>query len=786
MTTELWFESGEDSLSVRHFTVREGLSSLFEAVVTAVSPKGDVDLDSLVGRGAALRLVNGRERVFRGVARSVALVHAEPGGLSTYEIHLAHSLWLLGQRTNHRIFQHRSVPEIAGQILGEWGLAAEWQLDTSAHPRLEYRVQYGESDLAFVSRLLEETGITYRPLAAEGDRPGLALTDSPQHRKPRDGGPVPFIDNAAASLLAEYVTDVRFTQEVSPTRVVLRDFDFRRRLDYELAGTAATEGGDPRLEQHHYIPGAFAADEAAPPANARVTTAAAAQHLARGRAAGRVVTFTTNLLDLFPGVVFAIGDHPHPQLAADKTLLVTDLRLEGGPAGSWKISGRAVPAAQPYHPLRATPKPRIDGVESAVIVGPKGQTIHTDEHARVRVQFHWDRAGRFDEASSCWIRVSQGWAGAGFGLLALPRVGQEVLVAFYGGDPDQPVVVGRVFNGPNPVPYKLPEHATRSTWRSESVPGSEGFNELLFEDARGRELVYLQAERNLEQLVKVDESLSVGHNRTKQVGIDETELIGASQTTTVGLSRTAMIGGVDSTHVGMRHAVTVEQAAGAARLGPTGTEMTDRKITLTTGEATITLEGPNITLDAAASILLNAASEISIHGRANITVMAGASVRIEAQDGEVVVQGGPLVHINPETGGKAADGLLELAVDAPPEVDLDDHLDEVDEHRHFNVDEPHWFQEQTAPGGQWDPLRWGKPFQDFGFFNLGVVGRAAGIPAGVLLRQAGTRHIAEHGPSPEAGDPGNGLWGGRAPFGNDPRSHEWLKKGIAHFDKHYR
>lgn len=782
MSIDLWLESGEDSLSVRRFSVKDGLSALFDAVVIAASPKADLDIDGLVGRGAALRLVHQHTRTFQGIVRSAALVQAEATGLSTYEIRIAHGSWLLSQRVNHRVFQHKSIPEIVTEILGEWGLSGQWSVDSARHPKLEYRVQYGESDQAFIQRLLEEAGITCR-LVPDGEvGSDLLFTDAPHREKPRQP-PLMFVDNPQAPLGFDHVKSVRLFREVGPSKVALRDFDFRRRADYELIGNAAAGAGNPRLEHYRYAHGGAGAGDTSARADARAATLAAEQALAGEEASRRVVSFETNAIDLYPGTVFAIADHPHPQLAADRPLLVTELVIEGGALDTWKISGRAAHASAPYHPLRVTPRPRIDGVESAVVVGPKGHPIHTDEHGRVRVQFHWDRVGRFDDKSSTWIRVSQGWAGAGYGLLALPRVGQEVLVAFFGGDPDQPVVVGRVFNGPSPVPYKLPENATRSTWRSESVPGSDGFNELLFEDAKGRELVYLQAERNLDQLVKVDESITVGNNRSKQVGANETEVIGASQTTAVGATRNATIGGVDATQVGLRHSVTMAQAPGSEAITPTAVEMVDRRITLTTGEATITLEGPNITLDAAASILLNAASEITIHGKANIKVMSGASVRVQAQDGDVVIQGGPYVQINPERGGEA---VGDLPVEAPPEVDIHDDLDLAEQQRYFNADDPHWFQRQTAAGGQWDPMRWGKPFEEFGFFHLGLVGRAAGIPAGVLLRMEGSRHAQAHGASPERGDPGNGMWGGKAPFGNDPKRHASMQKGIDHYEKNLR
>jgi type VI secretion system secreted protein VgrG len=249
------------------------------------------------------------------------------------------------------------------------------------------------------------------------------------------------------------------------------------------------------------------------------------------------VALRTNVLDLSPGKVFQVLNHPHASLAGGARLLAMAQSIEGGFGVEWTVRARATFADAPYRPPLCTPKPTVDGVQSAVVVGPAGQEIHADEFGRVRAQFPWDREGKNDDASSCWIRVSQGWAGTGFGLLNLPRVGQEVLVGFLDGDPDQPMVVGRVFNAQNPVPYPLPAHKTRSTWKSRSSPGGDGFNEIMFEDLTGRELVWVQAERDLRKLVKNDETITVGHDRRKLVKGNESETVGLDRTEVTGRDR---------------------------------------------------------------------------------------------------------------------------------------------------------------------------------------------------------------------------------------------------------
>jgi type VI secretion system secreted protein VgrG len=814
----LWFASGEDSLSVRQFTVQEGVSSLFEVDLLARSPSDDLDLESLLGRPASFRIQRpladgpGAPRTFHGICSAARQTRVERSGLSTYELRIVPPLWLLTERRNHRVFQHASIPEIVARLLTEWGIEASWHIDKDAYPRLEYRVQHGETDYSFLSRLLEEAGIAFTLGAAkEGDERDAAATvsffDHLASTEPRAGGPIAYQDSVTGAGGREYITGVRISHELRPGKLTLRGFDFRRKLDAPLFAVAAAPipGGpsdlEARLEQHVYSPGSFFAEKAIaerskrgdrPAADDRGISRAdekvgkqqADRRLAAARGGRRGVELATNVLDLAPGTVFSIGGHGHSDLADDHELLMTHLRMTGTHDAEWTIEGSAVFTDIQYQPARTTPKPLVQGVESAVVVGPADEEIHTDEFGRVRVQFPWDREGEFDEGSSCWIRVSQGWAGAGYGMLALPRVGQEVVVGFFGGDPDQPIIVGRLFNTTSPVPQRLPENRTATTWRSSTSPGGQGWNEITFEDAKGQERLFMQAERDLETLVKANASATVGGNRSRQVGATETVEIALAQTIAVGGGRAVSVGGDDQTTVGGRYAVNLgpsEERRGAL---PTGLEMIDRKITLSTGEATITLEGPNITLEAAASILLNAAASITINGRADIHLGAGANVVLKARDGDIVVQGGPNVHINPIAAAEEDPGAV--PVEAPPDLEMDDDVLEAEDGVLFQPDEPGWLQSQLAPGGKLDPLRWGPEYEDFGNFHLGVMAAAAGIPLGVMMRQNGKRAVAEHGASEERGDPGNGLFGGKAPYGNTPEHHALMVRGAAYHARCYR
>lgn len=533
----LWFAGSDDSLSVRRFSIREGLSQLFEVSAVALSPNSDIDLDAIVGRPASFQLQSGLAhaaspaRAWTGICSLLEQIRTEPHGLSTYQVRIVPALWLLTQRRGYRVFQHSTIPDIVSSILQEWSIPATWRIDRAAYPRLEYRVAYDETDFAFVSRLLEEAGISYF-FADDGDgHAQLVLADEPQAREPRAGGPIRHVDNPNQAAEREHVTEVRIAREIGPGRLTIRGFDFRRKVDVPLVAEAPhVSGPEQRLERHVYAPGAFLAeggkpadtpvadDKGAVRADEKVGLLRATRLLDAERGASRRIAFRTNVVDLAPGTVFSIDGHAREDLGPTRALLATELHLEGDPTTEWTLSGRAVLADRPHRPLHKTPKPHVSSVQSAVVVGPRGEDIHTDELGRVRVQFHWDREGRLDENSSCWIRVSQGWAGGGFGLLALPRVGHEVVVGFFEGDPDQPVIVGRIFNGGSRIPYKLPEHRTVSAFRTATSPATGGYSELRFDDARGAELLHVQAERDLTKIVKLDETETTGRDRILQVG----------------------------------------------------------------------------------------------------------------------------------------------------------------------------------------------------------------------------------------------------------------------------
>jgi len=661
---ELSFTSKEDSLSVRHFAIHEEISGLFEVTILARSPLDEIDLEGIVNEGAGFALVSGvahltaTTRAWTGICSHMELVQAEPTGLSTYSLTIVPALWRTTLRRNNRIFQHLTVPEIVTSVLTEWQIKPELRL-SAKYLTHEYRAQYDETDFAFISRLLEEAGIAYF-FTHDGPETMLVLSDEPTTGDPRPS--LPYVDNPGESAEQEFISKVKLVQRVKPGRFTVRDFDFRNQLDAKLfaEARAATETA---YEHYTYEPGAFwyepgqggdtpVADDKGIARTSMSEGNLLAQRLLDGeRRARRALGYTTNVVDLSPGTLLTIAPHPRKDISGKK-LLVIESSLEGEPGKEWTMKGHAVYADVTYRPQRRTRRPRVQGVQSAVVVGPPGQEIHVDEFGRVRVQLHWDREGSYNDRTACWIRVSQGWAGAGYGFLNLPRVGQEVLVEFFEGDPDRPVVTGRVFNYTRRVLYKLPDEKTKSGWKTESSPGAGGFNELSFEDAAGRELIHIQAQKDYTELVKHDQTSTVRNNRSASVIANDSMTVGGSQSISVGGDQSHTVAKYQSNNIG-----APPPPPPAPQPDPPGGNRTStiaHHDTIDAGNVITGTVGPGVGYvyrDDQNIVISNGISSVVItpHGlyfdaKGNFTISAGGTLKLSGK--QTVIDGKPNVYFN--------------------------------------------------------------------------------------------------------------------------------------------
>ncbi|MGK3967641.1 type VI secretion system Vgr family protein [Sorangium sp. So ce118] len=601
-----------DMLDVRRFQVTERMSSLFEVQVVAVSDNPDIDFEAVIGQPMTFTAHANRTRIWSGLCSHLQQVAVEERHLSTYELTLVPRLWLATQRRNHRMFQHKSEVDIALQLLGEWGISPTRRL-ASEYKKRKYRVQYGESDYTFISRMLEDAGVSF--YFDSGGESRLVLDDRPQANAARV--PIAYREHPTDAD-REHVTKVVVGRRLRPGKYTVRDHDHRRPANYKLLATAAGAGSvEEQLERFHYVPGAFLFEsqkgESSPTADEQGKyradelegEALAQRRLEAKRASAREIGFKTNVIDPVPGAVLSFLEHPKSELGPDKKLLILESQLSGEVPGVWEHSCVAVSADAPYRPPLRTRKPRAQGVESATVVGPPGEEIHVDEFGRVRVHFHWDRESKMNNDSSCWIHVSQPWGGAGFGGTNLPRIGQEVIVDFLGGDPDRPIIVGRVYTNLQKTPYSLPANKTQSGWKSSSSPSTDGYNEIMFEDKAGSELVRMQAEKDLHKLVKNDQETTIGRDRTTGIGNNEDVTVGNNATKSVMNSLREMVGMIRARAVGIDETV---------QIGRNQTINVGEKIEITCGKSQLVMDKDgNITIKGV-RILVDGSEHVQVFG----------------------------------------------------------------------------------------------------------------------------------------------------------------------------
>jgi type VI secretion system secreted protein VgrG len=632
---------------VRRFTVREGFSSLFSVELVGLADDHTVDLDQVVGQAVTFRIeatekrhVQGK-RSWSGVCQYIEQVegmlpsrHAHRPQ-STYRLRLVPRLWLLGQRINSRIFQRLSIPDIVDALLEDWSIAPKWKIDRGSYPKLEYKSQYAETDLQFFLRLLEEAGISFLLDDTSGDTE-LLLVDQPTSAPLRDHGVVRFEHEPNAADEREHVTKLHLAHDVRPGARMLIDYDMRAPAT-KLRGEAK-KATDPESRYEHmlYRTGAFhvegkggdtptADDKGAYRHSPTYGKKVAQIGLDGVRTGRRIVDFATNVLGLSPGTHFIAEGHPHEALV--ETLMVHDFAIDGDDVGELHMSARAVFVKEPFRPAPKTDKPKVFGAQSATVVGPAGQEIHVDELGRVRVKFPWDRDPKQDDDSSVWMRVNQGWSGVGFGMINIPRIGQEVLVGFLDGDVDDPIVMGRVFNALNPVPYKLPDRKTISGWKTHSSPTNGGYNEIQLEDKADKELIYIRAQRDEHHLVQRNTVHRIEKNHWRTVLENQHFIVKKTKKEWV----------VEDDHLHVQ----------GGRM-----QKIDKSTSLTVGSDQDEKIGNKHALEAGKEIHLKAGKDVVVEAGSSLTIKGpGGHLRIHAGGIDIV---GTLVKIN--SGGSPGSG----------------------------------------------------------------------------------------------------------------------------------
>jgi type VI secretion system secreted protein VgrG len=623
----------DDVLLFAGMSGSEALGRLSEFRVRLFSLDTSLKIGDVLGKPMTVMLAtteDGDPRHFNGIVTRFAHT-GWSGDFAVYEATLHPWLWLLGRAANCRIFQDMSVPDIVKAVCAPYGGAAVLSVTALSgdYPALPYCVQYRETDFDFVCRLLEGVGI-YFYFTHEATQHTMVLADSYSAHQPIAGYDALKFARAArkGEWAEESVSSWASGGIIATSKYVLKDFDFEKAASSRSGGLLATATIAAGFDQASYemfdYPGEYSvADQGNALARARIETL-------HGQC--EQITAVTDARGLHPGGLFTLADHPREDQNRDYLVTSAQYKISdngyvsgsGGFAFACEVG--AIGKEHPYRPLPTAPRPRVFGPQTAIVVGKAGEEIWTDKYGRVKVQFHWDRLGEDDENSSCWVRVAQGWAGKGWGAMTVPRIGMEVVVSFLEGDPDRPLVTGCVYNSDAMPPYELPANQTRSTVKSQSSKGGDGFNELRFEDKKGAEEVYMHAERDFLRVVKNNDALKVGfetadkgdqtvdikNDQTIKVGHDQLENVDNNQTITIKADQKLDVGGDQTVGIDGKQAVKV----GTTIVIEAGTS-----IELKVGGSSIKIEAAKITIKA---------PEIEVAADANAKVKAGAMMEIKA------------------------------------------------------------------------------------------------------------------------------------------------------------
>lgn len=615
----------DGELLFRSLQAHEELSRLSEYRVELLSFKEDIDLNALLGKSITVKVqvANDNTRYFSGYVTRIAY----QGALGRYHSYLAVVrpwLWFLTRTSDCRIFQDMTVPDIVQQVFADHD-TADFDLQlTGTYRNWTYCVQYRETDFNFVSRLLEHEGIYYYFKHDDG-RNTMVITDSYSgHSTFSSYENLPYISaGTAVRPEVEYVSAWEMTRALQPGVFVHDDYDMLRpTVELKTQKALVREHAEADYEIYDYPGQYLQTSDGQEYAAVRLDELAAQFETAHG---------ISNARGVCVGYLLTLEDHPRSDQNREYLITETNYAIEyagyesspGTETTSCHCGFVAMSSQQQYRAPRVTPKPFVQGPQTAVVVGPSGEEIYTEKNGCVKVQFHWDRYGQRDENSSCWIRVSHPWAGKGWGSVAIPRIDQEVIVDFLEGDPDQPIVTGRVYNGDSPPPYTLPANAVVSGLKSNTVKG-QGYNEMSMNDTAGKEVITIHGQYDMNTTVEHDQTNTVKNKFTETITSDATIAV------TQGNYSHDVQTGTAKYHV---------QGALTEKYDATQDTTIANALTIksTNGAITISADSQNVHIKAATTILIevgsskismDASGKISIEGT-DVTVKGSTSVTIK-------------------------------------------------------------------------------------------------------------------------------------------------------------
>ena len=643
-SAELTTPLGKDALVVTEFSASEGLSDLFEYHIEALSEKENIDFDKAIGQGCMVKMKtdDDKTRIFHGIMTEAQWLGKRDDNY-LYRVILRPWLWLLGHKADCRIFLDKNVEDIIKEVFNKAGFSDFEFRTTGSYDKIEYCVQYRETDLAFVSRMMEHWGIYYFFEPSDGKHT-LVMADSRSSHKPvSDLTKVNFNPSAKAfqdgmQTLDEWISERRFRTG----KVCFNDYDYTQpKKDLKASKEAGEKYTHAKLEVYDYHYKYDDKSKGENHAQYRLEAEQAIDH--RRRATGDAAS-------LYPGGLVTLDKHSSSD--ENKEYLVVHASHHFTAQG-YRSSGSGLGAKEGYNgafvfqtsdrPFRAlplTPKPRIYGIHTAKVVGKKGEDneeISTDEYGRIWVQFHWDR----EPQKTCPIRVAQVWAGKKWGGMFIPRIGMEVVVDFLEGDPDRPLVTGCVYNDDNKPPYDLPDNKTMNGWKTDSSKGGNGYNELVFEDKKMSEKIRMHGEKDHEVVIKDTETVTIGEAFTGQNGSasrnwtlkqgDDTLMIqmgnqnvtlqmgNQSTKLQLGNQQVDLDAGAHTTNAMQGITLNVMMGLSSIAITPSSISMTSPTISLT-AEAEISMTALSISIEAPD---INMVGVVNIAGELNVPLVNG-------------------------------------------------------------------------------------------------------------------------------------------------------------------
>jgi type VI secretion system secreted protein VgrG len=551
---------GKDALLLTAFEGQEELSRLFSYQLEMLAEKSDYKAADLVGKPVtfSVDLADGSPRFFNGFVKRFVYIGGDE--LSSYRAEVVPWLWFLTKTNDCRIFQNKSIPDIIEQIFKDLGFTDyKLQLKGSFEP-WEYCVQYRESDFNFVSRLMEEEGIFYYFKHEDGKHTLMLCNDKGAYQTSKEAE-VEFRAETNAPGGVNQLTRWDHQYEFRSGKFAQTDYNFETPSTSLMTNTnsVVNVNGNSKFEIYDF-PGEY---EKKPQGDAGTKV-----HMEEEEAGHEVATGDSSCRSFAPGGKFKLTKHPS-KAEEGKSYVITSIHHSCS-TGSY-VSGSSaagedyantftcIPDSVTFRPARITPKPLIHGSQTAVVTGPGGEEIFPDKYGRVKVQFHWDREGKKDDNSSCWIRVSTPWSGKNWGMVAIPRIGQEVVVSYLEGDPDRPLITGMVYNAETMPPYALPANKTQSgiKTRSSKGGGAANFNEIRFEDKIGSEELYFHAEKDQKVIVEHDQSIDVGNDRKEHIGRDRDLKVDRDKSEEVKRSKSIVVGATHTEEIGTNMSITV-------------------------------------------------------------------------------------------------------------------------------------------------------------------------------------------------------------------------------------